>query len=126
MSKALHDVSLISARLDLSGDAVLKARVEARDADAGMRLAQLAKESGPVVQSAYATFRARLLRVWVADAADAILSVTDPAMTRAKVIYEPTCVQLEIEKPESLDDLGARHPPSNGAEFGASLANVAC
>jgi hypothetical protein len=104
--KGLRDISVIEARLNLSGERVLTARIEGRDATATARLTRLANDSGPMVQSAYTAFRSKLLRAWVADAANAVLNVTDSAMARAQVTCEPNAIRLEIPKPEQLDDLG--------------------
>jgi hypothetical protein len=106
--RALDDVSMVTAAANLSGDQLLTAQIEARRPEAAQRLHQLARQSGPLVQVGYASVRAGILRSWVEDAAQGLLSVTDSMMARAAVRYEPTSIRLDIPRLPQLDDLGRR------------------
>jgi hypothetical protein len=106
--RALDDVSLITATADLSGEQLLTAQIEARGPEAAQRLHQLARQSAPLVQVGYASLRAEILRAWMEEAAQGLLSVTDSMMARAAVRYEPTSIWLDISRPPQLDDLSRR------------------
>jgi hypothetical protein len=106
--RALDDVSMIIAKVDLSGEQLLTAQIESRGPEAAQRLHQLARQSSPLMQAGYASLRAAILRAWVEEAAQGVLSVTDSMMARAVVRYEPTSIRLEIPRPPQLDNLGQR------------------
>jgi hypothetical protein len=106
--RALDDLSTITATADLSGEQLLSAEIAARGPEAAQRLHQLAKQSGPLVQVGYASIRAQILRNWVEEAAQGVLSVTDSMMARAAVRYEPTSIRLDVSRPPQIDDLGRR------------------
>jgi hypothetical protein len=106
--RALDDVSMVTAAANLSGEQLLTAQIEARGPEAAQRLHQLARQSGPLVQFGYASIRAEILRTWVEDAAQGLLSVTDSMMARAAVRYEATSIRLDIPRLPQLDDLGRR------------------
>jgi len=106
--KALGDVSMVTATIDLSGDQLLMSSIEARDAEAAKRLHQLARESQPVMQLGYSVLRGLVVRAWTHQAAQSVLDVTDPVIRRAIVVYEPDSIHITAPKPPTLDDLGRR------------------
>jgi hypothetical protein len=106
--RAFDDISTITATADFSGERLLSASIAARGPEAAQRLHQLARQSAPLIQVGYASIRAQILRNWVEEAAQGVLSVTDSMMARAAVRYEPTSIQLDISRPPQIDDLGRR------------------
>jgi hypothetical protein len=105
---ALHDVSMMTITADLSGDRLLSAMIEARDAPAAARLHQLAKESRPILQAGYSMFRGAIVRAWRGDASQAVLDITDSIMAQATVECRETTLRLEVPKPQRLDHLSRR------------------
>jgi hypothetical protein len=105
---AMKDVSLVTLTADLSGNRVLTATVDARDAAAAARLHELAGESRPHLQLGYSMFRSALVQAWRGEASQAVLDVTDVMMAQASVEYRDTGLVLNVPRPPRLDHLGER------------------